>query len=115
MENRNEIVLDRAGFSNIDIDAEKVGKTLRELRKEFGFSAEVIRGFLGLETDQAIYNWESGRCLPRIEHLYALSQVYGYTVDEIIRMSNRHKDEEPRSTRFSSDDAIGFAVMMLPM
>ena len=37
-----------------------------------------------MEYPQAIYNWQSGRNLPSIDHLYAISKLLQMTVNDIL-------------------------------
>ena len=47
---------------------------------------------MGFESDQAVYKWQRGDSLPTVDNLYALSRLFGTSVDDILRGS-REKDE----------------------
>ena len=54
------------------------------LRKTRGFSQEEIAGRIGISR-QAYAKWESGATIPDIEKCSLLAEVYGTTVDSLIR------------------------------
>lgn len=57
-------------------DMEAFGQELRRIRKERQISVERVREFLQLESTQAIYKWESGKCFPQADTLIALCKFY---------------------------------------
>ena len=66
------------------IDMEATGQNLCRLRNEKGYSIADLQIYLGMEYPQAIYNWQSGRNLPSIDHLYAISKLLQVTVNDIL-------------------------------
>ena len=66
------------------IDVHATGAHIRQLRVERGYSVREIQTFLGFENPQAIYYWQHGRNLPTVDNLYALSKLWGVSMDEII-------------------------------
>lgn len=67
------------------LDAKATGARIRELRKQKNLKVEEVSRFMGFETDQAVYKWQRGDSLPTVENLYALSRLFGTTVDDILR------------------------------
>ena len=67
------------------IDTKATGARIRELRKQKNIKVEDLREFMGFESEQAIYKWQRGDCLPSIDNLYALSKLFGTTVEDILR------------------------------
>ena len=57
---------------------------LKMYRKQSGFSQEDIAEKLGVSR-QAVAKWEKGESLPDIESCMALADIYGTTVDTLIR------------------------------
>lgn len=76
-----------------------IGARIRELRIARHFTVEQIRDYLGLESTQAIYKWQRGDSLPTIDNLYALSVLFGTTVDYILR-GYEEEEREPSSFCF---------------
>ena len=74
-----------------------IGARIRELRIKNKLTVEQVRDFLGLESTQAIYKWQRGECLPTVDNLYALSVLFGTSVDGILRGS---RGEDERSSSF---------------
>lgn len=66
------------------IDKERTGKRIKQLMDMHGYTARDIQRFLNLTAVQAVYHWISGRSLPSIDHLYALSELFHVTIDEMI-------------------------------
>ena len=66
------------------IDMVKTGEKIEYLRKESGFSVSELQEHLGFNTPQSIYKWQKGKVVPTIDHLVALSSLFGVTIDEII-------------------------------
>ncbi|PRR82107.1 helix-turn-helix domain-containing protein [Clostridium vincentii] len=57
---------------------------LRKLRKEKGFSQEELAGRLGISR-QAVSKWESGQSNPDTNNLIMLSEVYGISLDFLLK------------------------------
>ncbi len=59
---------------------------LVQLRKDNGFSQEVLASKLGVSR-QAISKWERAEASPDTDNLIALAQIYGLTLDELLAPS----------------------------
>ncbi len=57
---------------------------LKQYRKEFGLTQEQAAEMLGVSR-QAVANWERGETLPDIENVIKLADIYGVTVDCLVR------------------------------
>ena len=57
---------------------------LKLLRKQYGFTQEQIAEKLGVSR-QTIAKWERGECLPDIENVIALADIYEVTIDQLVR------------------------------
>jgi transcriptional regulator with XRE-family HTH domain len=57
---------------------------LQMLRKEKGLSQEKLAEILGVSR-QAISKWESGQTYPETDKLIALSEIFGVTVDSLLK------------------------------
>lgn len=66
------------------IDKEKTGKRIRKLMEERCISVKDVRDYLSLESVQSIYYWFSGRNIPTIDNLYALSELLQVPIDAMI-------------------------------
>lgn len=76
------------------LDARATGARIKELRQEHHLKVGEVASFMGFESEQAIYKWQRGDSLPTVDNLYALSILFGTTVDDILRGS-KEKDESP--------------------
>ena len=66
------------------INTVATGRRIRELRKQNHLRVEDVSRFMGFESEQAIYKWQRGDSLPTVDNLYALSRLFGTTVDDIL-------------------------------
>lgn len=73
------------------IDMRKTGEHIRELRKEQNISVAEVQSFLGLSNPQAIYQWQKGISLPSVDHLCALSHLFGIPMNDIIVLTDAPK------------------------
>lgn len=84
--------------------SDEIAKRLSEMRREHGYSQEALANELGISR-QAISKWERGESQPDSSNLIALADLYGVTLDELVRpnVAERTKDEKPESTEESEE------------
>ena len=63
------------------IDAAATGRNLRRLRLEKGYSVKELQEYLGLSCPQGVYQWQAGRSLPSVDNLYAVSRLWGVSMN----------------------------------
>lgn len=66
------------------IDVKATGANIRKLREDRELTVKDVQRFFGFEMPQAIYHWESGRCLPSVDNLYLLAGYLGVKIDDIL-------------------------------
>ena len=66
------------------INMEVLGLRLRYFRLKRNLSVEQVRVYLQLESVQAIYKWENGKCLPQADRLLLLMQLYEIEVEDLL-------------------------------
>lgn len=66
------------------IDLKMTGKNIKRLREEHNISVVDLQVFLGLESPQAVYQWQRGVSLPSVDNLFALSRALGVTMNDIL-------------------------------
>lgn len=71
------------------LDSVKIGQFLTELRKYYKITQDDLAGRLNVSR-QAVSKWETGASVPDIELLVSLSEMYGITVNDIIRADLDH-------------------------
>lgn len=69
-------------FPNINLPA--TGRRIRQLRMERNITVAELSEFMGFCDERAVYKWQSGASLPKIDHLYALSIIFQTTMEDII-------------------------------
>lgn len=71
----------------------KFNEKLQMLRKEKGISQEALAEMLGVSR-QAISKWESGTAFPETDKMITLCEIFGVTLDSLIRDGELHKDNQ---------------------
>lgn len=66
------------------IDVGATGLNIHALRVRNNYKVVDVQDIFDFNTPQAIYKWESGRSLPTIENLLALSRIFGCPIEQII-------------------------------
>lgn len=64
------------------------GEQIRALRKAHGLTQEQLAEKCGVASFKAVQNWEKDRAFPTTQSLIKLSQIFGVTVDEILKGGN---------------------------
>ena len=62
--------------------------SIKEARERAGLTQAQVGKKLGI-TDSAVNQWEAGKAFPNTKRLIALAELYGCTIEDLIR-----KDEE---------------------
>lgn len=68
----------------VAVDVEETGKRIKSLMAENGMSAIDVQKKLNLSVPYGVYKWLYGMCLPKIDHLVILADMFDVTVDDII-------------------------------
>lgn len=66
------------------IDVEATGKNISRLRKESGITVKELSKYLGMENTNSVYRWFRGEALPTLDNMYAISMLFGITMNEIV-------------------------------
>ncbi len=66
------------------IDINKTGEWLRYLCKRKNITVAEIQEKLQIASNQAVYAWFNGKTLPSLNNLYALSNLMGITVNDMV-------------------------------
>lgn len=66
------------------IDMVATGHRIQELRELAGLSVKDLQVIFGFSTPQAIYKWQSGSCLPTVDNLVVLAEIFHVKVDDIV-------------------------------
>lgn len=65
------------------MDTQKIGKFLKELRKEHNMTQEQLGERIGV-TNKTVSRWETGNYMPPIESLKLLSDIYQISINEML-------------------------------
>lgn len=66
------------------IDKEQTGRRLAYLMEKGGLTPKDIQHYLSLSCVQTVYRWLNGINIPSVDNLYALSQLFQVSVDEML-------------------------------
>lgn len=72
------------------IDKKRTGIHLRRLMDERGLSVKDVQQYLGLGSVQSVYHWLNGLSMPTIDNLYALSELFQISVDDMLCGNRRY-------------------------
>ena len=89
MTGRGTEIMYRKGVLDVEkrfpqIDPYKTGQTIKRMMKEKGMTIRDVQEYLGLAVPQSIYHWFSGTNVPTVDHLYALSELFGVPMDMLV-------------------------------
>ena len=66
------------------IDMVRTGQNITILRMSKKLSVKSVQNALGFNTPQACYKWERGECLPSLDNLVILADLFDVSISEII-------------------------------
>jgi transcriptional regulator with XRE-family HTH domain len=95
------------------IDTTATGQQIAHLMQAKGLRVQDLQNYLGLSAPQAIYKWLRGEGLPCIDNLFALSELMGISIDDILikeRLDTNPCYRVLRSDR-SDDKAITYFIV----
>ena len=76
------------------IDIAATGRNIRTIMRIRGISVRDVQDHLGLSAIQSIYHWFSGRNMPTIDNLYALSDLLDIPIDAMVIGNRRNRPDE---------------------
>ena len=62
----------------------RISKKIQQIREQQGISQEKLASDLAV-TRQAVSKWENGKSIPDIENLMYISDLYGVSLDELVK------------------------------
>ena len=60
------------------------GERMRAIRRQRKISVKEVMEYMGFESTQAVYKWESGKCYPQADNLVALAILYNVSPRELL-------------------------------
>lgn len=67
-----------------EYDLKVIGRNLRRLRKANHLTAQEVRDYLRLGSVQAVYKYERGLSYPQTDAMFALMELYGASLRDIV-------------------------------
>ena len=71
------------------IDMKETGKNIKKLRSESGITVKEFTRYLGMENTNSVYRWFRGEAMPTLDHMYAISVLFGVSMNEIVICKKR--------------------------
>ena len=93
------------------MDTQKIGRFLKELRKQNNMTQEQLGEKLGV-TNKTISRWETGNYLPPIECLKLLSDIYQISINEILICKRLDENEYKEASEDNIAAALGRAELV---
>ncbi len=66
------------------IDMRATGNNIVQMRQRMGMTVQDLQRIFGFSTPQAIYKWQRGTAMPTLDNLVVLASVFGTTMDAIV-------------------------------
>ena len=66
------------------IDRKATGVRLRRLMDKNNITVKQLQSELNLASVQSVYHWLNGITLPTLDNLYAMSGLFGVSMDDIV-------------------------------
>jgi len=66
------------------IDVKATGANILKLKNEFGITVKELSKYLGMQNTNSVYRWFRGEALPTLDNLYAISVLFGVSMNQII-------------------------------
>lgn len=70
------------------IDKKRTGARIRILMEQAEVTPSYVAKYLSLSCVQTVYRWFEGVNIPTVDNLYALSRLFGVTVDYMLVGTN---------------------------
>ena len=80
---------------DVFVDTQATGDRIKQLRKEKHMRVFELANALGLESEQAIYKWQRGQCLPNADNLIRLSILFRCHIDDILVHNMEEEGKSP--------------------
>lgn len=75
------------------IDKIRTGRQICHLMNNLGLTVIDVQNYMGFSTQQAVYHWLNGRSLPTLDNIYALSELFKVSIDQIICGNRKYQPE----------------------
>lgn len=72
------------------IDMKATGLCIHKIMNQRKLTVKDVQSYLNLSCVQSIYHWLSGKSMPTIDNLYALSELFQLPIDTMIVGNRRY-------------------------
>ena len=70
------------------INVKATGKNIMKLKNESRITVKELSRYLGMENTNSVYRWFRGETLPTLDNMYAISVLFGVSMNEIVICEN---------------------------
>lgn len=82
------------------INKKQTGINLRKIMDARGLTVKDIQQYLGLGSVQSIYHWLNGISMPTIDNLYALSELFQMSIDDMLCGNRRYIPMDTKQAQY---------------
>ena len=75
------------------IAVKATGKNIMKLRNNSGMTVKELSRYLGMENTNSVYRWFRGETFPTLDNLYAISVLFGVSMNEIVICEKKEYDK----------------------
>ena len=68
----------------ITVNMKKTGANIKNMMKARNIKATDIQEMCGFGTPQAVFKWMRGDCMPTIDNMIIIADMFGCTMDDIV-------------------------------
>lgn len=68
----------------LSIQQEEIGRKIKKLLFENGYTVKDVQSARGFENPQSIYKWISGKSLPSLDNFIILSRLLHTSIEDIL-------------------------------
>ena len=66
------------------INMTATGDNIRNIMKDKHITVAMMQDKMGFNTPQAIYKWIHGICMPTIDNMVIMADIFGVKIDDIL-------------------------------
>ena len=68
----------------ITVNMKKTGENIKNMMKARNIKVKDVQEVCGFGTPQAVFKWMRGDCMPTIDNMVIIADMFGCTMDDIV-------------------------------
>lgn len=70
------------------VDLIDTGKNIKNIMLKKGYKVRDLQNLFRFTTPMAIYKWINGKCLPTVDNLVILADIFDVTINDLLVVKN---------------------------